>query len=60
MDKYKDDQIDLNMWVADNVRYIRENNMGHLCESARSIFIVEANELVWSAHSLMSFKVAVS
>ena len=58
--KYVNEEITLKVWADDTQRYIRENNMGHLCYSPKSIFIIEANVLVWSGSKCMAFKVAVS
>ena len=58
--KYKFDKLTISQWAADNERYIRENNMGLLCGSAESIFVVECQNLVWKGQQEMSFPVIVS
>ena len=58
--KYKDDEIKLEHWVADNERFITERNDGYLCWSPHSIFIVEAKELSWNGAQNLSMMVVVS
>ena len=57
--KYQNEQIPQDMWARDNRRYLTENSDGYLCFSANSIFVVEAQRLVWKGAQNLSFIVVV-
>lgn len=57
---YNEQVINHDLWVFENEQYIRQQNNGYLCHSAKSIFVVESQTLVWRAEKEISFQLVVS